>query len=590
MSSEKAKVKSELERSGEPRSEKSPFEGGMIGRVKRTIRVDDSRSVDMVSPQNFHEVPSRVIPLCIRHFPPSKGDNLTPLLIGDRLRSVQRSNQGCVDGALIAGSIHSRHHAPVEHTPRLCKSASPFALHFSPLKRGFIVAVALIVALFVGAFTTSLHAQGSESQHNTPPPDRKTLSGYSPQGETVYPKLEEYIRIAIEENPELRSLRHLYEAENERVRELGILPDPELNIMFDFNPMMAESQLGRFSVSAMQMFPWFGTLGTRRDAQRASAEADRAQIDVRQLEILRDLQLAWFEIAEVEQQIRVTREQVELVQELEILVKIRYETGRAAQADILRIQMEEERLKNRIKNLEDRLKPLIANFNEYLNRTPDSHVETADRIETEQVLYTDEQIHEIVRAENPRFNGIESRGDALDKQQRIAQLEGRPSFGLGLEVMGRDFGWMSMNPGGSESFIGMATVRLPIFRTRTNSQQQQIISRKRALDSERIQTENRLSSEVESVLEELRKAERNLRLLDDELVPRATQVLDILSEEYTVGRARFDELLQIQRELLDLEIERIEAVVGQNRAVVRIESLIGVSPPLKGETSEARGG
>ena len=506
----------------------------MIGRVERTIGGDDSRNVDLNPNYESDKLPLQIIPL-------------------PRRWSVQRNRQGWVPG---------------------------LALLFA------------IISLFtLPANGQSSASEPSNNQVNTPPPDRKALLGYSPRGEiSKYPQLEEYIRIAMEENPELRSLHYLYEAEKERSREVGVLPDPELTVMYDFNPMMAESQLGRFSVSAMQMFPWFGTLGTRRDAQRASAEANRAQIDVRQLEILRDMQLAWFEIAEVEQQIRVTEEQIALVRELETLVEIRYETGRAAQADILRIQMEEARLKNRIENLQDRLKPLKANFNEYLNRPADSVVATTENIEIQQLLYSDDQIHQMVRAENPRFDGIESRSDALDKQQRLAQLDGRPSFGLGLEVMGRDFGPMSMFPDASESFIGMATVRLPIFRSRTNSQQQQIVSRKQALDSELIQTENRLSSEVESALEALRKTERNLRLLDDELIPRATQALDIMSEEYTVGRTRFDELLQIQRELLDLEIERIEAVVGQNRAVVRIESLIGNAPPLKGESATGAGG
>jgi outer membrane protein, heavy metal efflux system len=81
--------------------------------------------------------------------------------------------------------------------------------------------------------------------------------------------------------------------------------------------------------------------------------------------------------------------------------------------------------------------------------------------------------------------------------------------------------------------------------------------------------------ELESVMEEVRSSERSVILLDEELVPRAEQALRILSEEYSTGTARFDELLQIQRELLELEFERIEAIVKQNRAVAKIESLIG---------------
>lgn len=525
--------------------------------------------------------------------PPFEGCKDNPLLRGDRLRSVQRSNQGSVDGAMSYCSSHSRNNTPTVHTPRSANQASPFCLHISPLKRGFtsrqpLLGLALlfvIISLFtLPAFGQTTDYQSETNSVDTPQTESGTTdSVISPQGETMYPQLEEYIRIAIEDNPELRSLYHLYEAEKERAREVGVLPDPELNIMYDFNPMMAESQLGRFSVSAMQMFPWFGSLGTMRDAQRAAAEADRAQIDVRQLDILRDLQIAWFDIAEVEEQIRITEQNIELVRELEILVEIRYETGRAMLADILRIQMEEQRLRNRIENLEDELNPLKANFNEFLNRESTSSVETADTIQTRSVPYSDEQIHELVQSQNPAFEALMARETALDHQRRSAQLAGRPSFGLGLEVMGRDFGPMSMNPGATESFIGMATVRLPIFRSRTRAQQQQVTERLNALDFDRHQTENRLATSVESVLEEIRKSERNIRMLEEELVPRARQALDILSEEYSVGNARFDELLQIQRELLDLEFEHIEAVVEQNKAIVRIESLIGGSPLSRGD-------
>lgn len=562
--SEKAKVISDSERSGESRSEN----GGRRG---------------LFSPFPGKDLYGR------------RGKK-NPLLRGEKCsdNSVagwhKRGVCSLRDRAI--NRLRSRFHT---HQTHPCQFRSTLNC-LSPLKRGFRSRQSslglLLLLVIISLFTLPANGQSSASESstnsvNTPQTESGTTASviYPPRGVgtrkalagevSKYPQLEEYIRIAMEENPELRSLHYLYEAEKERAREVGVLPDPELNIKYDFNPMMSESQLGRFSVSAMQMFPWFGSLGIMRDAQRAAAEADRAQINVRQLEILRDLQIAWFDIAEVEQQIRIVNDQIELVRELETLVEIRYETGGAAQADILRIQMEEARLQNRIENLEDQLIPLKAGFNEFLNRPADSDVETVEQTETQEVRYSDDQIHRMVRAENPRFDGIESRSNALDQQQRVAQLSGRPSFGLGLEVMGRDFGPMSMFPDARESFIGMATVRLPIFRSRTNSQQQQITSRKRALDSELLQTENRLSSEVESALEELRKSERNLRLLDEELVPRAQQALDILSDEYTVGRARFDELLQIQRELLDLEIERIEAVVGQNKAVVRIESLIG---------------
>ncbi|MFO7799605.1 TolC family protein [Rhodohalobacter sp.] len=423
----------------------------------------------------------------------------------------------------------------------------------------------------MASFTNALHAQGFESSQN----QENTPLNLPLLGETSYPQLEEYLRIAIEQNPELQSLQFLYEAEREKAQEFGVLPDPELNINYDFNPMMSESQLGRFSVSAMQMFPWFGTLGSKKEAQKFLAEARRTMINSRQLEILRDIQITWFDIAEVEEQIRIADETFKLVGDLEQLVEIRYETARTGQADILRIQMEKQRIQNRIENLEDKLRPLRARFNELLNRETGEEVVSAEPQQQAELPYSAEEIAELAKNQNPVFETLSFQESALQQQERTAELSGRPAFGIGLEVMGRDFGPMSMFPDSKESFIGMATIRLPIYRSRTKSQKQQISSRLQAVEMERVQAKNRISSDLESAQETLRSSNRSIELLDNELIPRARQVLDILSEEYTAGNARFDELLQIQRELLDLEFERVEAVVNQNKAIARVERLIG---------------
>ena len=469
--------------------------------------------------------------------------------------------------------LHEHRVKNQEHTPRAANQTSSFCLHFSltqvslslgaPLKshlvptnsgRGLLVPTLILVLAIITTFTQTVTAQ----THDT------------------YPQLSEYLQVAIEQNPELQSLRSLYDSQQERVREVGVLMDPEITVAYDFNPMMYDSYLGRFSISAMQMFPWFGSLDARREIQRSAAVANRSRIDSRQLEILQDVQITWFDIVEIYQQIRIAEENLELIRDLEKLVEVRYETGRAGQADILRIQMEEQRIKTRIADLEDRINPLKARFNELLNRDATAEIETTDRITVREIPYGDDESRSLIRQLNPLFDGIEAERSAAEKQRRLASLDGRPSFGLGVEIMGRDFGPMSMFPDANESIIGMATVRIPLFRSRYNSQQRQADHQIRSISLRRDQTENRLMAELEQYLEQIRRSERSIRLLDEELVPRAEQALRILSEEYSTGNARFDELLQIQRELLELEIERIEAVVSQNKAVVQIETLIGM--------------
>ena len=402
-----------------------------------------------------------------------------------------------------------------------------------------------------------------------------------------YPELDSYLHRLLEQNPELGEYRSRYRSEQQIVRQVGVLPDPELNIAYDLNPMDAGSVAGRFSVSAMQMFPWFGTLSSRRDQMRASAEMTRHMMNSRQLALWRDLQSVWLDLAGIDLAVDIAGETLELVGDLERQVQARYEGARAGQADLLRIQMEQERIRTRISALEDRKKPLIVRFNSYLNRDSGADVSLTSELAVRPLPADDSALRERMLAVRPEFDELDAHLQMIREDEVQARLAGRPQFGLGLEVMGRDFGPMSANPDMKESFIGMATIRLPIYRSQYRARREQVARDLEAHDFSHESIKNRLVTELEEVLEGWRDSERTLRLLQDELIPRAGQALDILREGYAAGTVRFDEVLGMQRELLDLELERVDALVAQNQAAIRLESLI--THPTETE-SESRPG
>jgi len=524
---------------------KSPFEGGMIGRVQRTIGGDDSKNVDLNPNYESDKLPLQIIPLPRRwrDFPPSKGDSKAPLLRGEKRsdNSVAGWHKRGVCSRIVAQSSN-------EHTPK------------TPLKRGLFepLLIALFAAIFsVFSITTPLSAQDIDPVAAS------------------YPQLQDYLRIATEENPELRSLWHQYRSEMEVVSQVGALPDPQINVGFTMNPMMSDPILGRFSVSAMQMFPWFGTLQTRRDMQRASAESGYQRLNSRQLEIFRELQSTWFDLVEMNRKITIAKETIQLVRDLEALVEVRYETARAGQVDLLRIQMEEQRLRTLIENLEDRLNPIRAKFNAYLNRDPDMDVQTPELIETRDIRYNEDELRARIRELNPAYDELDAREQMLNEQRNLARMNGRPSFGLGVEVMGRNSGAMAMFPDSGEMYAAMATIRVPLYRTRYSAQYRQAVEQLKSVDYRRSETDNRFTTELEQALEQYRETVRSITLLDYELIPRAEQALEILSEEYSSGNVRFDEVLRLQEQLLGLELEQVEALVKQHKAIIRIETLVG---------------
>jgi outer membrane protein TolC len=245
--------------------------------------------------------------------------------------------------------------------------------------------------------------------------------------------LESYFQIAIEHNPELASLRRNVEAQRQRAPQVRSLPDPEVSIGFYLNPDMDTNLPGRFSAGAMQMFPWFGTLDTRSNVEISISDAMTHSLSARQLNILSEIQDLWFEYFRLNHHVHVNRDILQIVRDLQAQVEARYESGRSGQSDLLRLQMEEQRILNTIEELEDEKNPRREEFNALLNRNSGDDIEVPARLPERVLAWTKDELIEIAQARHPGFRRLEAQRDQYRNEAELARLEGRPSFGLGLE-------------------------------------------------------------------------------------------------------------------------------------------------------------
>mgnify|MGYP002624897445 CR=1 FL=1 len=92
--------------------------------------------------------------------------------------------------------------------------------------------------------------------------------------------LEDYLEIAIENNPGIRAKQTEVQAALQKLPQAKALPDPTVNGSFFLSPMMLPmgNQLG--SISAMQMFPWFGALDAMENEAARMAEVKLQAVQV----------------------------------------------------------------------------------------------------------------------------------------------------------------------------------------------------------------------------------------------------------------------------------------------------------------------
>ncbi len=128
--------------------------------------------------------------------------------------------------------------------------------------------------------------------------------------------------------------------------------------------------------------------------------------------------------------------------------------------------------------------------------------------------------------------------------------------------------------GDARDFVAGIDITLPVLDQKGGSVRAAQLEREAAAkDAEDALL--RLTTTLDLNLEELRNAHRRLETYTTEALPRAREALDLARIGYEGGKFGFLILLDAQTTLIDVESARSDALVAFDRALVRLEALLG---------------
>ena len=90
--------------------------------------------------------------------------------------------------------------------------------------------------------------------------------------------VEEYIDVALRQNPEIEAARKKMEALAHQVPVAASLPDPTLNVTTQPEPVQTAAGQQELIVAAKQKLYWFGKLDTRAGMAEARTKGARARL------------------------------------------------------------------------------------------------------------------------------------------------------------------------------------------------------------------------------------------------------------------------------------------------------------------------
>jgi outer membrane protein TolC len=381
--------------------------------------------------------------------------------------------------------------------------------------------------------------------------------------------LDEYFKIAAENNPGLQAKYKSFEAAMERVAQVSSLPDPNLSFGYFISPVETRVGPQRARFSLTQMFPWFGTLKAQEDVATLMAEAKYQEFLDARNKLLYQVAAAYYPLYELKRLVEIENENISILSSYKDIASVKFQNGKGAMVDVLRVDIMLKDAATNLSILEQKKKPLETRFNKLLNRQEDETIIVQDSLYVENLPVTYRR--DSLLTSNPLLDELDLKIKASEAQELAATKQGMPKIGVGLDyvIVGQRTD-MSVPDNGQDVLMPMVTMSLPIFRGKYKAAQKeaQLMQESYALQKE--DAVNRLTSTYEMIWFEIQKQLDQIILYEEQIMT-SQQSLNLLFTAYGNSGKDFEEVLRMQQQILKYQKMKATALSDYNIAIAELD-------------------
>lgn len=296
------------------------------------------------------------------------------------------------------------------------------------------------------------------------------------------------------------------------------------------------------------------------------------------LELREKVLSAYADYALTAELVRLEASNAQLLEATESAVKARNATGAARQQDVLKTENELALSRNQLAQLRSQLPVQRATLNALLGRESNAPLTAPAHVPAVSPnIPDDSQILAMIVQHNPELSALNNELQARQMSVRLAKLQYLPDVSLSI---GTDLA------GVAQSLSGMVTV--PLLRYQAiNAAVAQSEANLQAGRAMRRQGENDLAADVIANLQSLRDDDRQVKLIEQSILPRAQQIVALGRSSYEAGQSSLPDVLEAQRSLLGLGRLTAQLIVDREKRIYRLESL-GALMPTQPDIAGAR--
>ena len=399
------------------------------------------------------------------------------------------------------------------------------------------------------------------------------------------PDLRAYVEEALDRSPSVHEALARYRAALQRVPQVTALPDPV--VTFNHALRSVETRVGpqRNSFMISQAFPWFGTLDLQGQMARQSATARYHLYTARQRDVIAEVKQAYYNLAYVDQAVRISEEEQSLLEHYEALAETRYATGQGLQQAVIKLQAEITKVMNRLEMLAQQRTTLAARLNTLRDRPPENALPSVAPLSLPEVTLDLAELYTLGDLNRDELQAATALIEGAERSIERARKEYWPTFNVsaGFANVGRrdDPAGQLLPPpdDGKNPFTVSIGLTLPLwtgkYRAGVQEAADELVARRHSYTTVR----NDMEFSVRDAVVRIQTLEAQIDLFETALIPQAEAALRATEAAYETGQLGVLDLLDSERVLLDVRLIDARYSSDYLVALAQLERAIGTSVP-----------
>lgn len=423
------------------------------------------------------------------------------------------------------------------------------------------------------AQSVDLPHTGAEQQHVAAASDAAV---YVTNPDTSVLRLEKLIEEALQSNPRLRAAHLRADALRTESLEARTLPDPTAGLTYQPRPILTARGYQRSQFRFEQMIPFPGKLRLRGEVAELGAEVAESETGIVAEDLVFQIKQAYDELYRVQEQADLVRQFQAELRNFEEAAATQYEVGNGLQQSILKAQLERNALNVRLEKLEAEGRSALERLAFLLDRPDLSELRGKAVVRTPEVRLHKAALEQALAA-RAEAEALRHEIERSNRSVDLAAREFLPDFMVSVNYFDIGEGGPMPTATGRDAVALNIGVKLPLWLGKQRSNLEQARLERHRAEARLQSLRTKIRTEIEDLQSRLARQNRQLALLQNDLIPQARTTVEATLSAYSTGRTSFLDLLDAERMLFNLRMEQIDTHTRYLKTTAALERALGSS-------------